>query len=131
MDANSDGRVSEDEFVKACLNQESISKMLILKAIGIFVGKDWIVLAIYSKNCDQKTQMALYFFCIFLRILIICSSDKISTNIVNAIFALYFIVLLFNLSDRNLFGEAEGSEILHELQYSLFLIWYSDFPILD
>jgi hypothetical protein len=40
MDANSDGRVSEDEFVKACLNQESISKMLILKAIGIFVGKD-------------------------------------------------------------------------------------------
>jgi hypothetical protein len=26
-----------------------------------------------------------------------------------AIFALYFIVLLFNLSDRNLFCEAEGS----------------------
>ena len=40
MDENSDGQVTVEEFVRACLNQESISKLLILKAINIFVGKE-------------------------------------------------------------------------------------------
>ena len=40
MDANADGRVTQEEFVKACLNQETISKMLALKVIDIFTGPD-------------------------------------------------------------------------------------------
>merc|ERR1712241_479067 len=31
MDANADGRVSQEEFIKACLSHETISKMLALK----------------------------------------------------------------------------------------------------
>ena len=37
---NSDGRVTQEEFIKACLNQETISKMLALKVIDVFVGKE-------------------------------------------------------------------------------------------
>ena len=40
MDANSDGRVTQEEFVKACLNQATISKMLALKVIDVFTGSD-------------------------------------------------------------------------------------------
>lgn len=37
MDTNSDGRVTQEEFVRACLNQETISTMLALKVIDIFI----------------------------------------------------------------------------------------------
>ena len=37
MDTNADGRVTQDEFVNACLNQETISKMLALKVIDVFI----------------------------------------------------------------------------------------------
>lgn len=37
MDTNDDGRVTEEEFVKACLHQETISKMLALKVIDVFI----------------------------------------------------------------------------------------------
>merc|ERR1712055_733847 len=37
MDSNEDGKVTADEFVDACLNQEKFSKMLALKVIDIFV----------------------------------------------------------------------------------------------
>ena len=40
MDANSDGRVTQEEFVKACLNQATISKMLALKVIDVFTGSE-------------------------------------------------------------------------------------------
>ena len=40
MDINGNGRVSQEEFVRACLSQESISKMLALKVIDVFVGKE-------------------------------------------------------------------------------------------
>ena len=37
MDTNSDGKVNEEEFVKACLGQEEISRMITLKIIDMFV----------------------------------------------------------------------------------------------
>ena len=37
MDTNGDGRVTEEEFIKACLNHETISKMLALKVIDVFI----------------------------------------------------------------------------------------------
>merc|ERR1719209_42477 len=40
MDTNEDGRVSQEEFVKACMGQEEISKMITLKIIEIFVDDE-------------------------------------------------------------------------------------------
>ena len=40
MDKNEDGKVSKDEFVRACMGQHEISKMLALKIIDIFVEDD-------------------------------------------------------------------------------------------
>jgi len=40
MDANNDGRVTKEEFVRACLNQETISKMLALKVIDVFIWQE-------------------------------------------------------------------------------------------
>ena len=40
MDKNEDGEVSEEEFVKACMDQEEISKMLTLKIVDIFVNDE-------------------------------------------------------------------------------------------
>ena len=40
MDTNSDGKITQEEFVRACLNQESISKMLALKVIDVFIGSE-------------------------------------------------------------------------------------------
>merc|ERR1711887_340066 len=37
MDENQDGKVTDAEFIKACLGQEAFSKMLALKVIDIFV----------------------------------------------------------------------------------------------
>ena len=37
MDTNTDGKVSEDEFIRACLNHNEISTMLALKIIDIFI----------------------------------------------------------------------------------------------
>merc|ERR1711983_232556 len=37
MDADENGKVTQDEFVEACLNQETISKMLALKVIDVFI----------------------------------------------------------------------------------------------
>lgn len=37
MDVDSDGKVTEEEFVRACLSQETISKMLALKVIDVFI----------------------------------------------------------------------------------------------
>merc|ERR1712236_195321 len=37
MDKNQDGKVTNDEFIKACMGQEEFSKMLALKVIDIFV----------------------------------------------------------------------------------------------
>jgi len=37
MDENDDGRISEAEFVKACLSQEKISSMLALKLVDVFI----------------------------------------------------------------------------------------------
>ena len=38
MDVNSDGRVSLEEFVGACMQQEKISSMLALRIIDVFVA---------------------------------------------------------------------------------------------
>ena len=40
MDQDEDGKISKDEFVKACLGQEKFSKMLALKVIDIFVDDE-------------------------------------------------------------------------------------------
>ena len=40
MDTNGDSLVSREEFVRACLSQESISKMLAIKVIDVFVVKE-------------------------------------------------------------------------------------------
>lgn len=37
MDANSDGRVTEEEFIAACFSHEKISTMLALKIVDVFV----------------------------------------------------------------------------------------------
>merc|ERR1712236_153574 len=37
MDKDQDGKVTNDEFIKACMGQEEFSKMLALKVIDIFV----------------------------------------------------------------------------------------------
>lgn len=37
MDKNNDGKVTKEEFVKACLSQEKFSTMLALKIIDVFV----------------------------------------------------------------------------------------------
>jgi len=37
MDIDDDGKVTQDEFVRACLSQETISKMLALKVIDVFI----------------------------------------------------------------------------------------------
>ena len=57
MDANSDGRVTQEEFVKACLNQATISKMLALKVIDVFTGSEsskWKKNA--SDDCELRQQ---------------------------------------------------------------------------
>ena len=35
MDANADGKVTLEEFVQGCCNQESIAEMLAIKMIGV------------------------------------------------------------------------------------------------
>ena len=40
MDKNKDGKVSKEEFVGACLEQQEISKMLALKIVDIFVEEE-------------------------------------------------------------------------------------------
>jgi Ca2+-binding EF-hand superfamily protein len=40
MDENSDGKITADEFVTACLAQDRFSKMLALKIIDIFVDDE-------------------------------------------------------------------------------------------
>merc|ERR1712168_1070284 len=40
MDADGDGKITETEFVNACLSQDEISKMLALKVINIFVEEE-------------------------------------------------------------------------------------------
>ena len=40
MDKNKDGKVTKEEFVGACLEQQEISKMLALKIVDIFVEED-------------------------------------------------------------------------------------------
>ena len=40
MDKNKDGKVTQEEFVSACLEQQEISKMLALKIVDIFVEED-------------------------------------------------------------------------------------------
>ena len=40
MDKNKDGAVTEEEFIKACLGQEVISRLLALKIIDIFCEED-------------------------------------------------------------------------------------------
>ena len=40
MDKNGDGKVSREEFVKACMGQEEISKMITMKIIDIFVDDE-------------------------------------------------------------------------------------------
>ena len=42
MDKNEDGQVSKEEFVKACMGQEQISKMITLKIVDIFVDDEYI-----------------------------------------------------------------------------------------
>merc|ERR1712066_159406 len=39
MDEDGDGEISEEEFIKACLNQKKFSTMLTLKIIDIFITK--------------------------------------------------------------------------------------------
>ena len=39
MDVNSDGQVSLEEFVGACMKQEKFSSMLALKVIDVFVSE--------------------------------------------------------------------------------------------
>lgn len=40
MDKDADGKVSQEEFVSACLGQEEISKLLALKIIDIFAEEN-------------------------------------------------------------------------------------------
>merc|ERR1711942_180510 len=40
MDADGDGKITESEFINACLSQDEISKMLALKVINIFVEEE-------------------------------------------------------------------------------------------
>jgi len=40
MDKNKDGKVTKEEFVGACLEQQEISKMLALKIVDIFVEEE-------------------------------------------------------------------------------------------
>ena len=40
MEADHVGKVSQSEFISACLGQEEFSKMLALKVINIFVEDD-------------------------------------------------------------------------------------------
>merc|ERR1712241_809965 len=40
MDSDQDGKVSQQEFIKACLDRDEFSKMLTLKIIDIFVEDD-------------------------------------------------------------------------------------------
>jgi hypothetical protein len=37
MDKDKDGKVSQEEFVSACMGQQEISKVLALKVVDIFV----------------------------------------------------------------------------------------------
>ena len=37
MDTNTDGKVTEEEFVRACLGHETISTMLALKIVDVFI----------------------------------------------------------------------------------------------
>ena len=40
MDKNHDGKITQEEFIKACLGQEEISRILALKIIDIFCEED-------------------------------------------------------------------------------------------
>jgi len=40
MDKDIDGKISKDEFITACLNQEEFSRILALKCVDIFVQDD-------------------------------------------------------------------------------------------
>ena len=40
MDANSDGKVTKEEFMEACRTHEKISNMLALKIVDIFIAED-------------------------------------------------------------------------------------------
>ena len=40
MDVDGDDKVTEEEFVRACLSQETISKMLALKVIDVFIWQE-------------------------------------------------------------------------------------------
>ena len=40
MDKNEDGKVSQEEFITACMNQEEFSKMLAIHVIDIFVEEE-------------------------------------------------------------------------------------------
>ena len=40
MDEDGDGKISLDEYIKACMDKEAFSKMLTLKIIDIFVQDD-------------------------------------------------------------------------------------------
>ena len=40
MDKDADGKVSQEEFVSACLGQEEISRLLALKIIDIFAEEN-------------------------------------------------------------------------------------------
>ena len=40
MDDNADGKVTLEEYIKACLDNDEISKMLTLKIIEIFVDDE-------------------------------------------------------------------------------------------
>jgi len=40
MDKDVDGKISKDEFITACLNQEEFSRILALKCVDIFVQDD-------------------------------------------------------------------------------------------
>ena len=40
MDANADGKVTQEEFMNACRTHEKISNMLALKIVDIFIAED-------------------------------------------------------------------------------------------
>ena len=40
MDENGDGRITMDEYIKACLEKEEFSKMLTMKIIEIFIDEE-------------------------------------------------------------------------------------------
>ena len=40
MDADEDGNITKKEFINACLSQETISTMLAMKIIDVFVPDD-------------------------------------------------------------------------------------------